>query len=656
MPSASRSRLLTTVVTTVATAILYGSHVSSAYPATAGTGTPDIQARFLSGPEELRASYDYVIIGGGTAGLTVADRLTEDAETTVLVIENGGSSNSTFVTWARNRVSWTTEEPWTVYNVTIAPNEQLEGAKKQFGLPAGNLVGGSSAINGMQSVRATSDDYDRWGSFFGNESEWSWEGMFPYFQKAIHYQPPVEMAVQQMPGMKFDTSYWGNSSRLYSGFPTFQWPGIHYQWEAYASLPGVEVPVDSGAGKPGVYWYPQLMDAYGSINRSYARTGHYDGLNRANYDLITWSHVSKILLDENNRATGASFRPFGTEPGTEETTVVADKEVILSAGSLHSPQILQLSGIGPRALLESAGIAVKVEVPGVGQNFQDHNCLHTLIEFQNFTTRPNWSDDMVAEDPDFIAWAEMLWETNRTGPYSTGMWHSAAWLPLSVATPDGFESLAAKVDASIETAGDYLPADTHPTVIAGYQARLGALAGGMRSNNTIWYMHNFWGDRRTLDYFVLEHPLSQGHVNINVTAPEAEPIVDYRTYSNPVDFDVMLALARFHRATNLESPALQEIAPVELSPGLEVTSDEDWIAYMRENTDPTAIHPSGTCAMMPLELGGVVDEELRVYGVEGLRVVDASVMPVIVASNICQPVYAIAEKAADIIKRAAAST
>src|SRR5262249_40889350 len=138
---------------------------------------------------------------------------------------------------------------------------------------------------------------------------------------------------------------------------------------------------------------------------------------------------------------------------------------------------------------------------------------------RNFTVRPNRKDDLVGQDPDFLAWADELWAANRTGPWSRGLWHSAAWLGLPVGAPKTYESLAAMVGA--QNAADYLPAGTDPTVVAGYQARLRALAEAMRSNNTVWYMHNFSGDN-PVDYFVLEHPLSVGTIGVNVSSPESE--------------------------------------------------------------------------------------------------------------------------------------
>ena len=143
------------------------------------------------------------------------------------------------------------------------------------------------------------------------------------------------------------------------------------------------MPEDSGAGQTGVYWYPTYEDADGTVNRSYSRTSHWDGLNRANYELLTSSKVTKIELD-GNKATGVVFQSSINDSGVSPLlTVKANKEVILSAGTIHSPQLLQLSGIGPRKLLESAGIESKVELPGVGQNFHDHNTLNFVIKCES---------------------------------------------------------------------------------------------------------------------------------------------------------------------------------------------------------------------------------------------------------------------------------
>jgi len=235
----------------------------------------------------------------------------------------------------------------------------------------GKAVGGSSAVNMMMTVRGTEDDYNRWGHFFSNSSDWSWKGLLPYFRKALTFHAP-DAAVAKSVNMTWDASYWGNTSGVSTSWPTYQYPATKAVIDAWREVPGVEFPPDSGSGKPGVYWYPQFMDPK-TVTRSYARTGHYSNQNRPNYHLVTGQKVTKILFD-GTTATGVSFVAVSALKGAAPvtTTVTAAKEVILAAGGIHSPQLLQLSGVGPKDLLTSAKIPVIANLPGVGQNFQDH--------------------------------------------------------------------------------------------------------------------------------------------------------------------------------------------------------------------------------------------------------------------------------------------
>ncbi|KAH7024392.1 uncharacterized protein B0I36DRAFT_250584 [Microdochium trichocladiopsis] len=622
---------------------------------------PQLRARALIGPEDLRDAYDYIIIGGGAAGLTVADRLSEDADTTVLVIESGALSNSDQINLVRDSLTWFTDLSL-FHLLNTQPNRELNNISTLAFV--GNVVGGSSAVNGMQAPRGTKDEYNRWAEVYGDGGEgWGWEGMLPYFKKGTHRQTPSQASLDVMPYFKANPSeYWGqeDSTRVYTGWPTFQFPGVKYQIEALAQVPGVKFPEDAGAGEAGVYWYPSFWDAVivdgeGSFNRSYAKTGHWDGLDRPNYDLLTNSVVTKIEIDAGNRACGATFRGRYDNSTTPDLKAVkAKKEVVLSAGTYHSPQILQLSGIGPKKLLDEAGIEVKVDLPGVGQNFHDHTSLNLTYAYKNFTLRPNRRDDMVGQNPEFLEWADELWAANHTGPWSRYLFNVGAWLPLTVMAPDEYESLASQVDAqaaSPETVASLLPngQDTDPTVVAGHAARLQAMASSIRNPNVIFYQQGFTGDEPNF-YITYENPLSAGEININTTDPSGPPVIDWRTYSNPVDFDILIAMARFHRKLNLESPVYAEFLPEETGPGLDVQTKEQWVTWIRKETQPSAMHPTGSCGMMPRELGGVVDAELKVYGVQGLRVVDASVLNLLVGTNICQTVYAVAERAADLIK------
>jgi len=214
-----------------------------------------------------------------------------------------------------------------------------------------------------------------------------------------------------------------------------------------------------------------------------------------------------------------------------------------------------------------------------------------------------------------------------------------AMLPLPVIAPDVYLSLA----NSLETLdpASALPPGTNKAIIAGYTAQLKLMAAGIRSNNTAWLQTGIGGSPSIAIFNM--HPLSRGYVNINTSAPLNEPVVDYRVLTNPVDIQIHIALLKGMRKY-FASDALRGLEPVEISPGANVTTDEDLAVWVENVLGPSAYHPVGTCAKMPVELGGVVDESLKVHGVSRLRVVDASIMPLLVGAATQSTVYSIAEK------------
>lgn len=241
----------------------------------------------------------------------------------------------------------------------------------------------------------------------------------------------------------------------------------------------------------------------------------------------------------------------------------------------------------------------------------------------------------------FGAWSDAVWEANRTGPRSIATGNAAAWLPFPVISPRAAD-LSALLTAQNHTL--HLPPDTDPTVAAGYRAQMLAFATALTSNRTAFYNLVITGGN-TNGLLCDLHPLSRGTVNIDAADPyNTVPLVDYRALANPLDAAIMADIIRFTRRYHMENPLTEEWAATELAPGEETQTDEEFEAYLAETLSPSVFHPTGTCAMMPRELGGVVDEELRVYGVEGLRVVDASIMSTLVGGNTCQTVYAVAEK------------
>ncbi|KAK4228687.1 putative GMC oxidoreductase [Podospora fimiseda] len=587
---------------------------------------------------QVQKEYDYIIIGGGTAGLTVANRLTEDGKTTVLVLEYGELSDSTSITTVTGGFSGMGDGKL-MYSINSVPQVNLRN--RTIAVLAGKVVGGSSAVNVMMTVRGTAEDYDRWGSFFSISSHWSWNGLLPYFKRALNFVPPNE-DVTKSANITYDTSFWGNTSGVYAGWPSFQYAATTAQLDAFRGLPDVPFVKDSGSGEPGVYWYPTFMDPK-TVLRSYARTGHHEqAKTRQNYQLLTQAKVQKILFS-GTKAVGVSWIPVvGGRPNTSASpqTVSARKEVIVAAGGVHSPQILQVSGIGPRKILSAAGITTLVDLPGVGQNFQDHPILSPSYQFTKLTVKP--SGDDLRSNRTFSTWANQVWSLNRTGPNSIASGNAAAWLPFPVISSRASalsEALASQNHPS------YLPSDTHPTVAAGYRAQMLSYASALRSNRTAFYNLVLTGSS-TSGLLVNLHPLSRGTININPLDPfNLEPLVDYRALSNPLDTSIIIDILKYTRRYYLDNPLTKPWAARENSPGTSTTNtDAQWTNFITQTMSPSEFHPVGTCAMLPLELGGVVDENLKVYGVEGLRVVDASIMPTLIGGNTCQTVYAVAEK------------
>ncbi|KAK3317732.1 GMC oxidoreductase-like protein [Cercophora scortea] len=588
----------------------------------------------LERADQIDSEYDYIIVGGGTSGLTVADRLTESGKYSVLVLELGHFQNGTSVTTVSGGIS-AIFDPTLYFLFPSVPQSGLNN--RTIGVVGGVMLGGSSGVNGMQVMRGQKEDYDRWGSYFGPNTEWSWDGLLPYFKKAWNFHPPSPQLTREN-NIKYDTRYWGNTSNVHASFPSFLWPFIKTQVAAFGDLPGVEYAPDSGSGKPGVIWWPTSSTP--SVLRSFARPGHWDGVEtRSNYHTLVDQKVLKVLF-QGKKATGVLFVPVGSTDLSQSRTVKAKKEIILAAGTIHTPQILQASGVGPKDILEAAGVPVVVDLPGVGSNFQDHPfSVGANFNLSKFDIHPDPTD--LQTNQTFIALAEAEFAANRTGPLSVGVTNAGAFLPFPVIAPATFKSIADRYEAQDPAA--YLPRGTPPTVIAGYQAQKKGLAKLLRSRGASVYNVIMRGTF-TVENVVYLHPLSRGTVHINTTDPYfAQPLVDYRALSNPADLDVLVEFLSFTRKLFLET-RLNAYGPFELVPGANVTARADILASLRDNMNPSTFHPIGTSSMLPLELGGVVDQKLLVYGVKGLSVVDASTFPDLIGAYTQQTTYAVAEK------------
>ncbi|KAI8210293.1 Dehydrogenase xptC [Colletotrichum sp. SAR 10_76] len=442
-------------------------------------------ATILERTEQVRDAYDYVIVGAGTAGLTVADRLSEDGENSVLVIEYCHLISDEVIEAGKGR---NFNDPGIQYNITSVPQPEMNN-RTQF-VWIGCCVGGSSAINGMVM--------------------------------AVHFTPPEE-EVDEAFNITWDPEAWGmeENTKIFASFPEYQNPTLIPTYQAVKKMLRMEVPLDGAGGDNGLFWFPSSIDPK-TYRRSYSRTGHYDGIQRPTFDVITRHKVRRVLFD-GTAATGVEF--FSRDGDGQSVTVKANKEVIIAAGAVHTPQILQLSGIGPKPLLDKAGIPVLLDIPGVGQNFQDHAYLSVGYEWGKNGSGPKGPEVPPNGDP-----------------WSVAAPNLGAWIGLPTMTAD-FEEIAARYEAQDPAA--FLPADTHPTVIAGYAAFQRLHAKLLRSKNTNMMWLPLMGGAGGI--VMSMHVVSHGTININPADPEAEPVVDYRALSNPTDLDVMVEEIEFMR-------------------------------------------------------------------------------------------------------------
>ncbi|KAL8921112.1 MAG: hypothetical protein Q9208_005865 [Pyrenodesmia sp. 3 TL-2023] len=490
----------------------------------------ETRATILNSTSNLKDQYDYIVVGGGTSGLTVANRLAEDA-----------SATRARLVVALVRCSWKRRdklEPGVLVPGVPPPAEYSRNYQsvpqpglnnKPQAVNSAAVVGGGTVINGMFFQRGSAGDYDNWAKL-GNPG-WGWTDLLPYFKK-----------------------------------------------------------------------------------------------------YVSRNDTKKVL------------------------SVQAGEEVIVAAGAPRSPQLLQISGIGPRKLLKGLGIDVVQSLPGVGYNFQDQpamfasvTCLTASALISESLTMENADDqskypfpspDLYFTNQSWVAQQLEIYYQNRTGPntqaYLSGT--TVALLSLQRTTNQYQEIIRSAQKANLKKA---LPAGADKTLLEGYKAQQSAILANYASPDTAIYELAFLGGSTVP--LVLTKPLSRGSIFINSSDPLADPVFDYRTFQHPADIEVFIEMFKKFRQFVAAEP-WKAVGLEEKSPGASVQGNQAIEAAIRNITSSTWSHPVGTCAMMPKEHGGVVDPQLRVYGIKGLSVVDASIMPIIPAAHTQSTVYAVAEK------------
>lgn len=586
------------------------------------------------------STFDYVVVGGGTSGLVVANRLTENRHNTVLVIERGyfDDKPEAIIPWYSTAVDTSV-----LLNPRSAPNSKLYNATHNVTVAA--VVGGATVVNGMGCDRGSKADYDAWEEL-GNPG-WGWNGLLPYFKKSTTFTPPNPDVVDRW-NITWNTAAYGKGP-VQVHISNFQYPDIDTIWEGFRQQPGVTFPPGSSSGfGPGAYWSANTIDARG-MTRSTARSAYYDPVNktRSNLRLVIGQTATELLFDRGKPLRAKGVRVVSSFDA-KVRNVYARKEVILAAGAVMTPHLLQVSGIGPASVLKAAGIKVEKDLPSVGANFQDHA---TVVLWFNLSTPSFPNSDSISNNATYNAtvWEEYL--TNRTGPVAAANSNSIIYYSLAqVLSPSAAASVASRLLA--QDARQYLPAiySTSSALLRGFKAQRAILAQRFTTNTSSYTAQPLRGNGQSPS--PLLKPLSRGTVTLNLTHPESLPVVQYNTFINPIDEELAVAVVRRSRRY-WASPALQKLGPTERQPGAEYQTDTEISDYLKANRlalFASLAHPSGTCAMMPEKLGGCVGSDLRVYGVKGLSVVDASVIPLISGTSLQATVYAIAEKAADIIK------
>nr|XP_036578897.1 choline dehydrogenase [Colletotrichum truncatum]KAF6786280.1 choline dehydrogenase [Colletotrichum truncatum] len=583
--------------------------------------------------DAVAEEYDYIIVGGGTSGLVVANRLSENPDTTVLVIEYGDFPNSINVTVP---FFTTYDQSVRLYNVTSVPQAHLGNRTSR--LRIGATVGGSSSVNGMAWDRGSIADYDSWEAL-GNPG-WGWDTMLKYFCKSSTFAPPSKEYVDKY-GYQWSQDAYGNGP-VKVGFPSWQWPEADLQARAWAEdikFPKLKDGADGD--NVGIAWLPQNSGGK-DATRSTAETAYFNpASDRKNLHLLV-RHYGAAISFEGRSTAGIDV---ASRDGSR-TRFVRSKNVVLAAGAVNTPRILQLSGIGPSKLLKGLGIKVVVDSPGVGANFQDHPAIFMVYDFTNDTSM----NPTLMKNETFYnqSWAE--YQANRTGPHTHSWGNKVVFTSLQDLDPRNYQKIAEALSAQEPL--QYLPQiyAENQELINGFKKQRDVLKQQFL-NPKAGVVEITFGGAESIPV-ALQKPLSRGTIVINTTNPDPSiaPLVDFNTISNPIDSLILVRSVAKAREF-MSRPSVASLAPVELSPGPGATSDAEIETIMRQSwLSPSFDHPVGSAAMMPREWGGVVDNKLRVYGVEGLWVVDGSIMPILPAAHTQATVYAVAEHAADIIK------
>ncbi len=531
--------------------------------------------------QQSDVTYDYIVVGAGTAGCLLANRLSADPQCRVLLVEAGGHDD---YHWIHIPVGYLycIGNPRTDWLFSTEADPGLNGRSLRY--PRGKVLGGCSSINGMIYMRGQSRDYDAWAASVGDDA-WRWDQCLPHFKR--------------------HEDHWRGGDELHGAGQEWRVEKQRLSWKvldafaAAAQEAGIPATDDFNRGSNEGVGYFEVNQKRGvrwNTSKAFLRPV----VGRENLQVWTGAQTSRVLL-EGGRAVGIEVLPV---EGGAAIRARASREVVLCTGAVGTPQLLQLSGIGPGSLLQEHGIAVQHELPGVGENLQDHLQIRAVYSVTGVKTLNTMANSLWGK-----AAIGLEYLLRRSGPMSM------APSQLGAFTRSSPEQAWPNVEYHVQP----LSLDAFGQPLHRYNAFTASVCN--------------------------LNPTSRGFVRIASPRPQDAPRIQARYLSTAEDRQVAADSLRLTRRI-AAMPALAKYKPQEVKPGVQFQSDED-LARLAGDIGTTIFHPVGTCKMGPAsDPNAVVDARLRVHGVPGLRIADASVMPTITSGNTNSPTLMIAERAA----------
>ncbi|GAA5911816.1 hypothetical protein JCM6882_003366, partial [Rhodosporidiobolus microsporus] len=497
----------------------------------------------------------------------------------------------------------------------------------------------------LYMIRQSEIEQDSWGALVSDNDNWGWDAVYPYLKKSEIFTPPTDYHISEAK-MVIDESMHGTDGPIHYSYPGLFYNST-YEWIDTLGNMGIDTRDPAGGENWGAFIATSAINPT-NWTRSYSANGYLDPINyRENLVVLTGFQATKIVFD-GTTATGVEFAASASD---DTFTVNANQEVILSTGVIGTPQLLQVSGVGPSDLLTGLGIEVVKDLPGVGMHLTDH-----LSGAITLNTSFAFSGDPVTQNTTYAAEQLALWQAGDANSLYTSPNDAVAYVNLTtlMGSEEAAQSFMDEIAANQSAQVTGYSSDS--TIQAGYNATYSAELRDVypsavgQAEILLSNTGTYGGYPNSITVQIqaaIQHPLSRGSVKINSTSTFDKPQIDPGYLTHPADMPILRQAFKFARNVSQTAP-FSDYVLSELTPGSDVQTDEEWETWIR-GVVSTEYHPAGTASMLPEAEGGVVDVAMRVYGINGLRVIDSSIVPLGMSAHMTAPLYGIAERAYDLL-------